>query len=246
MAADTASVVIGVALLASLAQGVTAFGFALISVPFLVLVLDVKDTVVVVSLLALASEILLAFRVWSDVHWRTVGTLMVGSWLGMPLGLLVLLRVPEDGLRLVVGLAAVTMAGALAAGLRITARGLRTEVGVGALSGILATSTSMSGPPIVSYLVGRGHERDEFRGVMALYLLAGSIVTVVIFFAAGVVTRDAVLLALVGLPAVLIGNTSGNWLASRIDAAIFRRIVIALLMATALSGVGFSIQRLVT
>ena len=59
-------------------------------------------------------------------------------------------------------------------------------------------------------------------------------------------TRDAVLLALVGLPAVFVGNTAGNWLASRIDAAIFRRIVIALLMATALSGVGFSIQRLVT
>ncbi len=246
MAVETASVVIGVALLASLAQGITAFGFALISVPFLVLVLDVKDTVVVVSLLALASEVLLAFRVWSDVHWRTVGTLMAGSWLGMPVGLLVLLRVPEDGLRLVVGLAAVTMAGALAAGMRITARGLRTELGVGALSGVLATSTSMSGPPIVSYLVGRGHERDEFRGVMALYLLAGSIATVVIFFIAGVVTRDAVLLALVGLPAVLIGNTSGNWLASRIDAAIFRRIVIALLMATALAGVGFSIQRLVS
>ena len=81
---------------------------------------------------------------------------------------------------------------------------------------------------------------------MALYLLAGSIVTVAIFFIAGVVTRDAVLLALVGLPAVLIGNTCGNWLASRIDAAIFRRIVIALLMVTALSGVGFSIQRLVS
>ncbi len=246
MAADTASVVIGVALLASLAQGVTAFGFALISVPFLVLVLDVKDAVVIVSLLALSSEVLLAFRVWNDVHWRTVGTLMVGSWIGMPLGLLVLLRVPDEVLRLVVGLAAIVLAGALAAGMRITARGLRTEFAVGALSGILQTSTSISGPPIVAYLVGRGHDRDEFRGVMALYLLAGSIVAVGIFVVAGVVTRDVVLLALVGLPAVLIGNTSGNWLASRIDAAIFRRIVIALLMATALSGVGFSIQRLVS
>ncbi len=246
MAVDAVTVVIGVALLASVAQSVTAFGFALISVPCLVLVLDVKDTVVVVSLLALANEVLLAFRVWSDVHWRTVGSLMVGSWLGMPLGLLVLLRVPEEGLRLVVGLAAVTMAGALAAGMRITARGLRIEAAVGALSGMLATSTSMSGPPVVSYLVGRGHERDEFRGVMALYLLAGSITALVIFFAAGVVTRDALRLALVGLPAVFVGNMIGSWLVLRIDAAVFRRIVIALLLATALSGVGFSIQRLVT
>ncbi len=246
MAADAVTVVILVALLASMAQSVTAFGFALISVPAMVLVLDVKDTVVVVSLLALYSEVLLAYRVRDHVRWPTVGTLMVGSWLGMPLGLLVLLRVPEDSLRLVVGLAVVVLAGALAAGLRITARGLRTELAVGAMSGVLATSTSMSGPPVVSYLVGRGDHRDEFRGVMGVYLLTGSIATVAIFAIAGVITRDALLLSLIGLPAVVAGNVVGTWLVSRIDAALFRRIVIALLLATALAGVGFSIQRIVS
>ena len=244
MATDAVIVVIGVALLASMAQSVTAFGFALISVPCLVFVLDVKDTVVVVSLLALANEVLLAFRVWAHVQWPTVARMAVGSWLGMPIGLLVLLRVPEEGLRLGVGLAAIVLAGALAAGMRITARGTPVEVAVGALSGILQTSTSISGPPVVAYLVGRGHGRDEFRGVMAIYLLLGSLTALAIFFVAGVVTEDALLLALVGLPAILVGSVIGNWLASRIDAALFRRVVIALLLATALSGVGFSIQRL--
>jgi uncharacterized membrane protein YfcA len=246
MAAEAAIVVIGVALLASRAQSVTAFGFALISVPCLVLVLDVKDTVVIVSLLALSSEVLLAFRVWANVQWPTVLRLAVGSWLGMPIGLLVLLRVPEEGLRLIVALAAMVLAGALAAGMRITARGTAVEGAVGMVSGVLQTSTTMSGPPVVSYLVGRGDARDEFRGVMAIYLLIGSVAAIAIFFVAGVVTEDALLLALVGLPAVLAGSLIGNWLVSRIDAALFRRIVIALLFATALSGVGFSIQRLVS
>ena len=245
MGADAITVVILVALLASIAQSVTAFGFALISVPCLVLVLDVKDTVVVVSLLALYSEVLLAYRVWDHVRWPTVGTLMVGSWLGMPLGLLLLLRVPEDALRLIVGLAVVVLAGALAAGLRITARGLRTEFAVGAMSGVLQTSTSMSGPPVVSYLVGRGDHRDAFRGGMGVYLLTGSMAAVTIFAIAGVISREALLLSLIGLPAVVAGNVAGTWLVSRIDAGLFRRIVIALLLATALSGVGFSIQRLI-
>ncbi len=245
MAAEAVIVVIGVALLASMAQSVTAFGFALISVPALVLVLDVKDTVVIVSLLALSSEVLLAFRVWAHVQWPTVLRLAVGSWLGMPIGLFVLLRVPEEGLRLIVGLVAMTLAAALAAGMRITARGTATEVAVGMTSGVLQTSTTMSGPPVVAYLVGRGDERDEFRGIMAMYLLIGSITAVAIFFVAGVVTKDAVLLALVGLPAILAGSLIGNWLVSRIDPALFRRIVIALLFATALSGVGLSIQRLI-
>ena len=79
MAAEAVTVVILVALLASVAQSVTAFGFALVSVPAMVFVLDVKDTVVVVSILALATEVLLAFRIWADVRWRTVGGLLVAG-----------------------------------------------------------------------------------------------------------------------------------------------------------------------
>lgn len=54
------------------------------------------------------------------------------------------------------------------------------------------------------------------------------------------------MLASVALPAVFTGSSIGNRLLSRIDAKLFRRLVLALMMATALSGVGFSIQRLMT
>ena len=246
MAADTVTVVVLVALLASVAQSVTAFGFALISVPSMVFVLDVQDVVVVVSILALATEVLLAFRIWADVRWRTVGGLLMGSWIGMPVGLFVLVRAPEEALRLMVGVVAVVLASAIAAGIRITARGTATEVAVGGAAGLLGTSTGMSGPPVVAYLVGRGDEKDEFRAVITMYFLIGSVTAVALFFAVGVVTKDALLLALAGLPAVYAGSVLGNWLTSRIDAILFRRMVIALLLATALSGVGFSIQRLVS
>jgi len=52
--------VIAVVLLASTAQTVAGFGFALIAVPFLVIVLDVKDTVVLVGILGLLNSTLVA------------------------------------------------------------------------------------------------------------------------------------------------------------------------------------------
>ena len=117
---------------------------------------------------------------------------------------------------------------------------------VGGAAGVLGTSTGLSGPPVGAYLVGRGEERDEFRAVLAMYFLIGSVTAVALFFAVGVVTKDALLLALAGLPAVYAGSVLGHWLASRIDAILFRRMVIGLLLATALSAVGFSIQRIVS
>ena len=57
MAAEAVTVVVLVALLASVAQIVTAFGFALISVPSLGFVLDVQEVGGVGSILAVAAGV---------------------------------------------------------------------------------------------------------------------------------------------------------------------------------------------
>ena len=238
--------VLGVSLLASVAQSLTGFGFGLIVVPFLVLVLDVKDAVVISSVLGLANVALLSLRVWRSVPWRTVTWLLVGSFAGMPLGLAVLVLAPQEALRLAVGVAAIVMAAALATGLRLEARGAPSEVAVGVTSGILRTSTSMSGPPVVLYLQGRGHPPQEFRGALTMYFLIGSLVSIGAFFGAEVVTGRALALTAAALPSVYVGSWAGDRLLRRVDAALFRRIVLLLLVATALSGVGSSIQRLLS
>src|SRR3972149_6439379 len=115
----------GAVLLASLAQSLTGFGFGLIVVPLFFLVLDVKDAVVISSVLGLANVALLAFRVGRTVPWRTVLWLLAGSFAGMPLGLAVLVFAPQDALRLGTGLAVIAMAGALGPELPLDAPGAR-------------------------------------------------------------------------------------------------------------------------
>ncbi|HXF50200.1 MAG TPA: sulfite exporter TauE/SafE family protein [Dehalococcoidia bacterium] len=240
----TLAVVIAVAALASFAQGITGFGFALIAVPFLVLVVDVREAVVMSTLLGLVNVALLAARLWRATPWRTVGWLLLGSFAGMPLGLAVLIFTPEDGLRLTVGVVTVVLAAALASGKRVPFTGAASELAVGIVSGVLRTSTSMSGPPVVIYLQGRGQSPDAFRAAMTTFFLVGGLISVGAFAGAHVITRRAIALSAAALPGVYLANLAGDRLARRFDPVTFRRLVLALLIATALSGAGSSLQRL--
>ncbi len=244
--AGTVVVVVGIAFAAAMAQGLTGFGFGLVVVPVFLLVLNVRDTVVVSTLLATVSVALLSVRVWSDVPWRPVALLLAGSVAGMPLGLAVLLLAPQDALRIGVGLSVIVMAGALARGLSISNRGLGSELAMGLVSGILRTSTSLSGPPVVLYLQGRGYPPEQFRAALVMFFLIGGVTSIGAFFGTGAVSRTALVAAAVALPAVLAGIWSGDRLLGRVDAVLFRRLVLGLLFATALTGVASSIQRLAT
>jgi uncharacterized membrane protein YfcA len=126
--------VVAVVLVASTAQTLVGFGFALIAVPLFVVVLDVRDTVVITTLLALLNSSLVARHAWRHVPWRTVSWLFAGSLAGMPIGLAVLLFAPEDALRFGVGVSTIVMTAVLASGLTFGDGGVGSELvdGVGA------------------------------------------------------------------------------------------------------------------
>ncbi len=236
--------VIGVVLIASTAQTVAGFGFALIAVPFLVIVLDVKDAVVFVGILGLLNSTLVARAVWRHVRVRSVGTMLLGSFIGMPVGLLVLLFAPEDALRLAVGVASIAMAAAITLGLRFGGGDRAGELFAGAVSGALSTSTGMNGPPIVLYLPERGYLPVEFRGALSAFFIVSGIVSLAAFAATGVVSGASLALSAVGVPAVFAGNWSGHRLLGRLSHETFRRLVLALLIFTAVATVATSVARL--
>lgn len=235
--------VVSVVLVAALAQTVAGFGFALIAVPFLVAVLEVRDVVVLTTLLSLASTAIVSRTAWRHVPWATVGPMLGGAVPGMALGLAVLLLAPEDALRLGVGATTIVMAAALALGARIANRSVRAEVGVGVISGVLNTSTSMNGPPVVLYLQGREHSRDEFRGALAVFFTACSAISLAAFAATRVIGADALVLAAASLPALVAGSVAGHALVHRLDPVLFRRLVFVLLLASAASAVVSSLLR---
>ena len=236
--------VIAVLLVAAAAQTVAGFGMALVAVPFLVTVLDVKDAVVIVAIASMLNTALVARSVWRHIPTSTVTTLLLGSFAGMPFGLLFLLFMPQDALRLTVGIAAILMTAAIVLGLRWGGRARTGELFAGAISGALNTSTGMNGPPVVLYLQSRAIPTAEFRGALSSFFFLSGAATLITFAFTGVISLDALAMGAACLPAVLAGNWTGHQLLGRLDELTFRRIVVLLLIATALSAIGTSVARI--
>jgi uncharacterized membrane protein YfcA len=121
-----------------------------------------------------------------------------------------------------------------------------SELFTGVVAGVLKTSTSISGPPVVLYLQGRGSPPEQFRAALVMFFLLGYLVSVGTFFGAGLVTRHAVGLAATALPAVYIGIWSVDRLLRFVDPLPFRRLVLVLLVATALSGIGSALYQVLS
>jgi uncharacterized membrane protein YfcA len=237
MDAATFAIVIAVVLVAATAQAVAGFGFALIAVPALVTVLEVRDAVVLVTLLGLVNSGLIAVTSWRHVPWATVGPLLAGAIAGMPAGLLVLLFAPADAIRAFVGVSTAVMAFAIIRGLRFGDRHLPSELGVGVISGVLNTSTATNGPPVVLYLQGREHPTEEFRGGLSVFFASSNVITLGSFFATRIVSVDAGLLFAAATPAILAGTVAGHLVLRRMEPEAFRRLVFVLLFASAASAV---------
>ena len=218
---------------AGVAQGLSGFGFALISIPLLALVVPVKAAIVGGAFLGLVQSGLVVGRDHRHVDWRSAAVLVVAAFAGMPIGLLVITHVSEKPLQVVIAVTVLVFTGLLWRRVRLPTDSLVAEVGVGFTSGMLSTSTGMSGPPLVIALQARGVPPSAFRATLATVFVGGSTISLLLFWSRGLVTTDAVHVAAAGLPGLLIGILVGEVAFRRVDHERFRSIVLVLLLASA-------------
>jgi uncharacterized membrane protein YfcA len=220
------------ALLAASCYSVTGFGFALVMTPLLTLAWDVKPAVVTSVILSTTALVPLLLQVRASISISRVSVLIAGSVIGIPVGVFVLDRVDPDVLTVVVA-AAVIVAGVLLYVAPAMGRGedtVRGRLATGFVSGALGASTSLSGPPVVLYLLGRERDIDSFRATTMAFFLPGNLITIAAFAAIGRVTGDVVLMAGAALPALGAGLVAGSLLRRRIDPDRFRFLVLGVLV----------------
>jgi hypothetical protein len=230
---------------ASFAQALTGFGFSLLIVPPLALVIGPKDAVVVANVLSTTVNIVMLTRIHGGVAWGVSGRLLVGALIGMPMGLLVLIYFSPTALQLLIAVTVITFTAALARGLQVRRTGLLGDVGVGIVSGVFNTSTSMSGPPVVLYLQGQGMAPDRFRSTVTAYFFASSGISIPLLALAGRYDHDVTNASLVGLPALLVGIIAGNWVFRRIHSSRFRTLVFGTLIVSAVIAIAAAILKAV-
>ncbi len=227
---------VGIAFLAAGTQSLTGFGFALVMVPLLSLIWDVKLAVVTSTLLGTVAILPLTVEVRRRIRLRKVMLLIFGSLLGIPAGIIILDRIDPEALKILV--AAVVIAASLilyfAPRMRLERGGVGSPLLAGMFSGMLRGSTSMGGPPAVLYLLSREREMEEFRSTLLAFFLPSSLLTVIGLAIVGRVTPEVLGMSGVALPALAVGLLAGAWLRLRVQQEVFRTVVLAVLVFTSI------------
>lgn len=232
-------------------QGMTGFGFAVLAVPILVVLHDPRDAVVLAALLSTMGAIAMWWRTRGEVRTGTAAPLVVGGLAGLPLGLVALHRFDAAWLKLAAGLVTLAFGAALLAGaLRRPGRRAVEPAGAGpagwrrlatgVVSGVLAGSLGMPGPPLMVLLHHEGARKRVYRATSFAYFILIYPVVAAGMLASGLASPGVLLASVTHLPALALGTLLGDVGHDMITQHRFTLGVLALLAAagalSALSG----------
>lgn len=241
MSAGDLIVVAAAILAASFVQVIAGFGFALLAMPIMTLAIPVERAVVVATLLGAATS------AWQSIHQRAdadrllVRRLVIGAYVGMPLGLVVLNVVADRPLRIVLGISVLVATGLLARRMSLAHVGPTLDYPCGFLSGVLSTSLATNGPPLVFVLQARHLHPDRFRATIVAVFALSNVLALTLFIADGKITDDGLRAAALAVPAWIVGQGLGWPVRRHMHGERFRWLVLALMFAAGATAVLFAV-----
>ncbi len=221
--------------IAALWHAMTGFGFALVAVPLLSVLVGPRSAVVTVVLISLVLYLGAWTRTGEHVDPVLVRRTVGYTLLGLPLGAVALVSLGERLLLVLVGTVTAVLAGLLVfRRQRTDTPPARHFVAACISSGALLSSTGMNGPPLVLSYQRLGLSPDGFRANLQASFALQQLFAVVVFAVSGQLTLEVAQLVLVGVPALALGWWVGNGVFKRMLAGQHAALVsIALFGASA-------------
>ena len=207
--------------------GVAGFGTALVAGPLLALFVPVPTIVPMLALLdfgASGTNVLRDRKAADLSEVRRLLPLMAG---GSLVGASILLLGRPDALQLALGIFAIAYALYIFSGFKSDARFTpRAAVPFGLVGGVFSALFGSGGFVYSIYLAGRLESPAVIRVTTSTLLGASTLLRVAIFGVAGVYAdRSILVLALILLPAMLIGTAVGRRITLKLSRAQFLRLV---------------------
>lgn len=123
----------------------------------------------------LGASLMLARGSIQDANIPVALTLVVGTWIGLPMGLSLTTTLPVDTSRNIVLLLILGLAAMQLARIRIPALASRPgTVAAGLVSGVVTGLGNIGGMVVALYVLARGDAARAMRGTMVIILFAGS------------------------------------------------------------------------
>ncbi len=212
-------------------QSLSGFGFALMLMPVMTLLLGVRTAAPLVALFGFSLYVTNVFRLFSHLRWRDLLPMAAAGALGVPLGVYALTTVDERPISAVLGVLLLAYTGyALFQPQMVISLPRWAIWAAGFVGGVLGGAYNTSGPPVI--ICGRvsGWPRDEFRSTLQGFFLLTGLVTISSHFVAGHMNANVMRLYGLGLPALVVGVVTADRVDRQLNARAFHLIVNTLLM----------------
>jgi uncharacterized protein len=237
MSADIALIVAG-ALAGSFAVGFGGFAFALFALGFWLHVLPPKEAAILSVTCALAVQLATVPAVLKGgVPFRRLAPFVIGGVCGVPIGAWILSGAAAGPLRMAIGVVLlVYSAYYLFVRVRpVTVRSIAIDGAAGFGGGVLGGIAGLSGAIPAAWAQLQGWSKIETRSVNQPFNIAMHTTTIVAYLVGGVFEGFDFARYYYAAPALVVGGLAGHALFKRASEAVFRRVLLAILMAAGLS-----------
>ena len=231
--------------LAAIVRGYSGFGFSLLAVTALSLVLPPSVIVPSIFMLEIAASLHLLPSIWKDIHWRSLGPLTLGCLAATPVGVYFLANVPAAPMQ--VAIAGFVLAATLLMWQGYALKSMPGPVAstaAGAAAGLANGAFGMAGPPVIVFYFASPAGDIAGRASLIAFFIATDTIGLAFLWREGLITLEAATRALTFLPPLV----AGVWLGARTfrgtDPAIFRRWVLMILASLAVLTAILGISRL--
>ncbi len=235
---DPRDVLIFVAVfMGSFVVGAAGFGSAAVAGAIMLFWLVPISAVPILSSASLTTQMISMGQLWKSLQWRGCLPLIIGGLIGMPLGVLLLERANPDVFRLAFGIFLVCWSGylLLRPKLKLQRRGALTEGIVGLTGGVTGGSIAFPGALPAIWCAVTRDTKEEQRGTIQIFIFVMQTATLAYLFASGVVGGGFWSDYIKMLPAIMIGTFLGVHIFTRINEALFRRLVLLLLLVAGIT-----------
>jgi uncharacterized protein len=230
---DSRSLLIFVAVfLGSVVVGAAGFGSAAVAGALMLFWLVPISAVPILNSASLTTQVISVGQLWKALKWRGCLILIIGGLVGIPLGVLLLQRANPDLFRLLFGLFLVCWCTYLLVRphLKLQRRGPWADGLVGLTGGITAGAIAFPGALPAIWCALTRATREEQRGTIQMFILVMQACTMLYLLTKGLVGRDFIDDYIKMLPAIMLGTFVGVHIFTKISEALFRRLVLLLLL----------------